>query len=229
MRVVLGLDASTEAGSVALLEGSLLRGEIWIHSPQTHSQRILPAVDRLLKETRVSLEELEGICVGLGPGSFTGVRVALSTAKGLSLALGIPLAGISTLEALAHNASLWEGEICALVDARKGYVYGARYRSEEGSVRPLEPPAVRRLELWLEGFSDTVLFVGNGVHAYTGSIERILGGRARFAPPELLHPRASVIARLGLHRLQRGDADDLDALTPQYLRRSEAERKLRVT
>jgi tRNA threonylcarbamoyladenosine biosynthesis protein TsaB len=223
---ILALEASTAIGSIAFIDSECLRAELWFDDGRTHSERLLRDIDLLLQNSNVSVETTQGIAVGLGPGSFTGLRIALATAKGLALALDLPLAGIPTLEALAHNAALWRGEICALIDARRGHVYSARFRSDGmGKIRLVGEPAFRKLISWLGCVTKPTVFLGDGAEHYRGTIQERLGNMACFPPSELMHPRASVVARLGWARLREGRADDLDTLEPFYLRRSEAERR----
>ncbi len=223
---VLALESSTAAGSIALVDGEELRAEIWFSNSRTHSERILRWVDQVLRQGLAKGEDLEGIAVGLGPGSFTGLRIALSCAKGLAFALGIPLVGIPTLEALAHNLPYFQGAVCAMLDARRAMVYGGLFRAGgEGHGQKSEGPCgLWDLRSWVQSFSGLTVFVGDGAIAYREEIRAIMGDLALFAPPELMHPRASVVARLGGSRLASGERDDLDSLAPLYLRSSEAER-----
>lgn len=225
---VLGLEASTAAGSVALVDERELQGELWFNSPRTHSERILHGVDQILRGAGLHPQDIQGVAVGLGPGSFTGIRIALSTAKGLALALSIPLVGVPTLEAMAHNVPFWPQDICPMVDARRGHVYGAVFQAAYRSMEQKEGQRVRELTSWLRVFSDATIFLGTGAVAYRETIRKILGSRAHFPPAELLHPRAAVIARLGLERMNSGVADDLDHLEPLYLKRSEPEPSYRT-
>lgn len=222
----MALESSTAAGSIALVDGDELRAEIWFSNSRTHSERILRWVDQVLREGLLKGKDLEGIAVGLGPGSFTGLRIGLSSAKGLAFALGIPLVGIPTLEALAHNLPYFPGSVCAMLDARRAMVYGGLFRGGGDGLGPKSegPYGLWEVSSWVQSFSGPTVFVGDGAVAYREDIRAIMGDLALFAPPELIHPRASVVARLGRERLASGEADDLDSLAPLYLRSSEAER-----
>lgn len=223
---VLALESSTAAGSIALVDGEELRAEVWFSNSRTHSERILRWVDQVLRDGLVKGTDLEGIAVGLGPGSFTGLRIALSSAKGLAFALGIPLVGIPTLEALAHNLPYFQGAVCVMLDARRAKVYGGIFRGGGDGYRMKTegPYGLWEVSSWVRSFSGPTVFVGDGAIAYREDIRAIMGDLALFAPPELMHPRASVVARLGSERLASGKGDELESLAPLYMQSSEAER-----
>ena len=216
--IVLGIETSTEVGSVALIKDKVVLGEITLNQPRNHSAQLIPAIGALLSLLGVDLEDLEGISVGLGPGSFTGLRVGLSTAKGLALALGKPLVGIPSPDALARNFPV-EGLLCILMDAKRGLLYMGLYRDGEriGPLRAVSP--LGALEA-LRG--KKVTLVGDGVRLYPEVFEDVPGFRI-YPPP--VHPSAAAVALLGEERLRHGQPDDLSGLTPLYLRPPDAELK----
>lgn len=224
---VLGIEASTAAGSVALVEGQDLAGEVWFAGAKGHSERLMGSLAVLFRTLDFRPALLDGVAVGLGPGSFTGVRVALSTAKGLAFGLGVPLVGVPTLDALAGSVPFWSGLICPMVDARAERVYGALFRFVDGHMEQLEGEGIRDLVPWISGLWGPVLFLGDGALRYRQRIQEVLGDVARFVPWESTYPRASVVARLGARRLDRGESDDLDLLVPRYIQDTQAERELR--
>src|SRR5713226_2055195 len=128
---LLGVESATLSGGVALLDGDRLLGEITLNIAITHSERLLSAVDRLLADCGLAPSDLEGLAVSVGPGSFTGLRVGLATVKGLAMALGLPVAPVPTLDALACNLPFADATVCPLLDARKGEVYCSLYRWRE--------------------------------------------------------------------------------------------------
>lgn len=127
---LLGIETSTRTGSVAIVEGEEIIAEYTLKSKETHTARLMPAIDHILKDTHLTIHQMDAVAVSLGPGSFTGLRIGLATAKGLCLALRKPLVGILTLDALAHNICYSSHIICPLLDARKGEVYAALYRHQ---------------------------------------------------------------------------------------------------
>lgn len=223
---VLAIESSTPAGSVAVMEGRAPIGELWFMGARAHSERLLACLDALLKMLKMEPRLVDGLAVGLGPGSFTGVRVALSTAKGLALGLDVPLVGISTLEALAAGVPFWPGLICPIVNARAGRVYGALFRFIDGRLEELEGEGIRELVPWITPVREPVLFLGDGAVSYREEITVTMGDLAKFAPAEFTHPRASVVGRLGAELLERGQHQDVDLLAPIYVRATQAEREL---
>ncbi|MCG0278761.1 MAG: tRNA (adenosine(37)-N6)-threonylcarbamoyltransferase complex dimerization subunit type 1 TsaB [Thermanaeromonas sp.] len=218
--LVLGLETSTAAASVALVDGDGLLGEMFFNTGRHVSRQILSLISLLLKQTGVEFEDLEGIAVALGPGSFTGLRVGVATAKALSHASGKPLAGVPTLDALALNAAGVTGLICPVVVARREEVYTALYRWQEGRLCRLIPYQAVTPASWvgyLASYNEPVYFLGDGVQPFEESWES-LKEKAVFLPPENSFPRAAHIARLGRERLSRGERDDIFQLKPLYLR-----------
>lgn len=225
--IVLGIETSTVAGSVAVVRDETLVGEIYLATDRSHSEQILESIKVLLEALRLGVSHLEGIAVGLGPGSFTGLRVGLATAKGLAIALDIPIVGVGSLDSLAQGAHFWNGIICAMSDAKGEKVCGALYEVAGGVVEKKENECVRELGPWILSLPRPVFFVGEASVRYRGRIRGLLGDFARFAPAECSYPRASLVARMGMERLKRGLADDLEALVPVYAHEPQAKRDLR--
>ena len=224
---ILGVDTSTSCGSLGIINDNRVVAEYALLRDETHSTRLVPAIQALLKETRLGLDEIDGMAVSLGPGSFTGLRVGLSAVKGLALAAKRPVVGVPTLDALASNLPFTPYVICPIVDARKGEVYTALYKDEEkGRVEQLTPYQVLSpLELLEEIPSQEIIFLGDGVEVYGKLIEERLGAKALFAPPHLRFLRGSTVAEIGLQRFNRGEKDDISSLVPIYIRQSDAEIK----
>ncbi|MDY6954688.1 MAG: tRNA (adenosine(37)-N6)-threonylcarbamoyltransferase complex dimerization subunit type 1 TsaB [Thermodesulfobacteriota bacterium] len=224
---ILAIDTSTRAGSVALLEDETAVAELQVSSSETHAKRLMTVIDGTLDLAGLGLEALDAFAVTRGPGSFTGLRIGISAVKGFAFATGKPVAGVSTLDALAHPFSWFPGLICPLLDARKGEVYAALYRGgARGSLEKVVSDCAVRPKDWLEGLEGACLFVGDGAVAYGAMIEEVVGRRATFAPFYLQAPRASVVGALGLEQIKRGETCDASALVPLYIRKSDAEIKL---
>jgi tRNA threonylcarbamoyladenosine biosynthesis protein TsaB len=223
---VLSVDTSTMMGSVALVEDDRVISEFALNLQTTHSQRLLTTIDQLLKSSHCPIELIDGFAVALGPGSFTGLRIALSSVKGLAMASGKPVVGVSTLEALALNLQSSRHLVCPLLDARKMEVYAALFRFDQSdNLVRLKEDSVLPPEAVLAEIEQTTVFLGSGADLYQDLIRERLGRRAIFAPINLRYPRAVNVARLALPRLQRGETMEIESLIPTYLRRSEAELK----
>jgi tRNA threonylcarbamoyl adenosine modification protein YeaZ len=232
--LILALETSTLTGSVALVnaplggDGSLggekILAEYSLNLPGTHSERLMPAIDRLLHEASLSISDIQGIALAWGPGSFTGLRIGVSTVKGLAYALRIPVVGVPTLDALAQNVRFASSLICPVLDARKKEVYAALFRGDgEGNLHKISEDWVLSPEKLCSQIAEKTIFLGNGIEAYGETFKKNLGPHALFAPPELSLPRAVHVARLSLPKFKSGQTLDVFSFTPAYVRRSEAE------
>jgi tRNA threonylcarbamoyladenosine biosynthesis protein TsaB len=221
---ILAIDTSTRVGSIAVVEGPLLKAQNILNIRATHNQRLLPGIDRILTDGGWSLDDLDGFAVSLGPGSFTGLRIGLSIVKGLAWATGKPLAGVPSLDALAANVSLVPHKICPILDARKGEIYTAFYRQgDEGIPQKLSSYMAIKPEDLVALISETTVLLGDGLLSYGDYLKSELGNRLVLAPPHLSVIHASAIAWLGWHRLRSGQFEDVSSCTPLYVRPSEAE------
>jgi tRNA threonylcarbamoyladenosine biosynthesis protein TsaB len=190
----------------------------------------LPAVDRALGEARITLDALGGIAVSIGPGSFTGLRIGLSTAKGLAYATGLPLVGVPTLEAMAWALPAARWQICPVLDARKQEVYAALFRHEADGLRRIAEDAAMAPEELCRLIRNPTLFLGDGVEPYGALFRERLGDKMLCPPLASRGARPACVAELGRQRLLRGERDAPETLTPAYLRPSEAElRRRRAT
>ena len=223
---ILALETATLAGSAALLEGGRVIGQSLLDVALTHSERLLAMVDRLLQDSGWDVAVLDALAVSVGPGSFTGLRVGIATAKGLAISLGLPVAPVPTLDALASNLPFADAPVCPLLDARKGEVYLSLYRWNEDRMErqwdylALSPPAVA------ERLEPPVIVVGDGVAACLPFLSH-LGARLHVAPSSHSAPSAAVVGRLGQGVLESGQAVGAESLEPLYLRPSEAELRAR--
>jgi tRNA threonylcarbamoyladenosine biosynthesis protein TsaB len=223
--LVLALDTSTSRGSLALIAGDRLLVEYTLESSVSYLNRLMTGIDHLLQDTAKTIQEVELIVVSHGPGNFTGLRLGLSTAKGLALAIGCPVIAINTLDALAANFPFAALPVCSVLDAKKHEVYAAFYhcRADAGQLVGeylLLPPAALAARIL-----EPTLITGPGLERYASLFQELLGELAVLPPPEFRHVRASVLARLGLQHFAAGLVPDLDKLTPFYLRSADAELK----
>jgi tRNA threonylcarbamoyladenosine biosynthesis protein TsaB len=225
---ILGIDTSTPCGSVGLVDGDRVLGDYLLNSPVTHSERLIEAIELILRESHLSANALDGWAVSLGPGSFTGLRIGVSTVKGLSFATGTPVLGVPTLDILAHQAAPVPYQICPVLDARKKEVYTAFYRYGEGDILGRRSPFLAvRPETLIEKIKEKTLFVGEGLKTYGSLLKEGLPNLAVFGPSFINVPHGSVVAQLGLELLRRGETLDPATFGPIYIRPSEAEIKWR--
>ncbi len=220
---VLGIETSTSVCSVALVDAARVVAECTLDLGVHHSERLLPMVARLLEETGSELADLDGIAVGAGPGSFTGLRIGMGTAKGLCVGLGVPLVAVSTLEGLALNAVAGT-PVCATLDARRGDVYAGVYRFDGRGRETLVPDRACPVADLIPLLPRPIVFVGSGTGTYREEILRVLEGAARFVEGPQNRPQAASVALLGASTLEDGVQDDVREAEPNYVRRSQAER-----
>lgn len=188
----------------------------------------LPLVQTVLDGAGYAIDDVDLIAVSVGPGSFTGLRIGLSIAKGFALATGCDVVGVPTLEALAHVAAGRIGLICPVLDARKGEVYAALFRSTaEGLTRVAEDCATTPESL-ATAIDEPCVFIGDGVEAYRTTWRGLLPGSAELLPFTEFHPSGMTVARLGRCRHREHGADAVAAMVPRYCRVAEAELR-RVT
>jgi len=220
---VLGIETSGPVCSVGLVEGPRILGERSLTGARIHSIKLLPLISGLLDDLSLSRRDLGGIAVSVGPGSFTGLRIGLAVAKTLAQVLGIPVAGIGSLDVLAFPlVQHCRGAVCAMVPARKGEVYAAVYA---GQSRPSLGPVnvdVNGLSRLLATTLGPVVCVGEAALLYAQELSA-RGLAVTLAPLSLQEPRGITVALMGQERLDSGDKDDPLTLTARYLRKSQAE------
>lgn len=223
---ILGIDTSTRCGSVGLIHDQEVISEYLLNIPVTHSERLLETINDLLREARCSMEDLDGWAISLGPGSFTGLRIGVSTVKGLAYATQKPVAGVSSLDVLASQVSPSPYLICPILDARKGEVYAAFYRYDETSLlKRCSDDHVMKPEDLVKQIKEKVIFVGDGVKTYGDYLKKSLSPFALFPSPSLHLPHGSAVAKLGSKLLLKGNCLDVKTFAPIYVRPSEAEIK----
>lgn len=226
---ILAIDTSGQSAGVAILEDGLLLQEMTVIRDVHHSEVLLPAVNLLCEATGLTVRDIDLFACTTGPGSFTGLRIGLSTTKGLALATEKPVVGISTLEALAHNAGGSPWALCPMLDARKDQVYAAVYRQgRDGRMACLQPDCLADVTVFLRGVADDTLFLGDGAVRYRREIEALRPQGSFFALPFQNHVRAAAVGFLGYEQWRAGQVKETAlTLMPKYLRLSEAEEKSR--
>lgn len=226
---VLAIDTSNLVLSVAVVEEERVLAEMTTNQQKNHSVRLMDCVSELLDATDTAPEQLAGLGVARGPGSYTGVRIGVSSAKSMAWSLGLPVIGVSSLQAVAMNALGFAGLIVPLFDARRGQVYTGCYRSEGmEAIREQVNEQIILLKEWLpllheQAEGKPILFLGEDVRLHREVIGQALGDQAHFASPAFNHPRAAHIGYLALCQL--ADGHNAHELMPEYLQLAEAEAK----
>jgi tRNA threonylcarbamoyladenosine biosynthesis protein TsaB len=226
----MGIDTSTSCGSLGLIEDEEVISDYLLNIPVTHSERLLGAIEFVLREARCPIERIDGWVVALGPGSFTGLRIGVSTVKGLAFATGKPVVGVSILDVLASQIAPTSHLICPILDARKKEVYTAFYRYEEGRslMRQSDYQAIRPEDL-VKKITEETIFLGDGVRTYGDFLLNCLPSLAIFPPAPFHVSHGSMVAKLGIELLKKGEHLNLSTFSPIYIRPSEAEMKWQET
>ncbi len=217
---ILGIESSALTASVAVLCDNKIIAEESVTSSLTHSETLLPMIDRALKNVSLDITDIDAIAVSNGPGSFTGLRIGVGTAKGLSYGLKKGVCGVCTLKALSYNVITSTKPVCAIMDARRGEVYCGIYKFAGGKAETVKEPCAVLLEDVLNGLSEETIFVGDGVDSY---IDILKTNRKVIITPENLRlQRASSVC---LCARDENNFTDAQSLGITYLRLSQAERE----
>jgi tRNA threonylcarbamoyladenosine biosynthesis protein TsaB len=213
----LAVDTSTRYGAVGLWSGgTLVRTQTW-YSRHNHTSELMPAVEATLAAAGAVMADLTGIAVAQGPGGFSALRSGLGAAKGLAFAAGLPVVGISTVEASAYPHRGAGMPVCALIESGRGIVGWARFQQTQRWARRT-PDRVTPVEAMLEARGRHTLFCGEGVATHAEAIRQALGDRAHLAIEAAPTSRIAGVAELGAQRLDAGEADPVASLAPRYLR-----------
>lgn len=225
---ILGIDSSGLVASAAIADEKNIIAEFTVNNKQTHSQTLLPMIEKVVDMSGIELEQIDAIAIAAGPGSFTGLRIGSATAKGIGLALKKPVVSVPTLEGLAYRVSVFDGIICPIMDARRNQVYTGIYKMDKGNLVCLsEQKAVDIHEIMeeLEKYDEKVIFLGDGVEVQRETIEKEFKKEYCFAPIHLSKQGAAAVAVLGDIYFNQGKAEDAAEHKPIYLRKSQAERE----
>ncbi len=225
--LILAFETTAKAGSVALLDDTKLLGESYQNTGLTHSQTLMVMAEDLLKQCGKTMADVTAVAVAEGPGSFTGVRIGVAAAKGLSWGGELPCYGVSTLESMALTLGAWQGCVCPVMDARRNQVYNALFYVNCGRLeRRTEDRAIALTDLAeeLKGLTEPIFLVGDGSSLTYNTLSASIPSLV--LPPEhRLHQRASGVALAAAGKIAAQEPGDGAALTPNYLRLSQAERE----
>lgn len=214
----LTIDTSTDTASIAIVQNSEVIAELAWRCRENHTVELLPRLARLLDETKVALQSASGIIVAKGPGSYTGLRVGISIAKGLAFSLNIPIVGISTLEAEAYQYTGTGFPICPIFNAGRGEIATAIYQKKRNKWCQLTAEHITTIEALCSRITAKTIFCGEFTPVIDAQLKKQLKQKAMLLPSGTLSCRARSLAELGLKRLEAGDYDDPATLQPLYLR-----------
>ena len=220
---ILAIDTSTPTCSVGIVDGSRTLAETVDASGQTHARHLMGMVDSAVSSSGVSLQEIDGFAVVTGPGTFTGLRIGISTIKGLASALSRPVAGVTSLETLAAQADIHTRLVCPVMDARRNEVYYGLYVSEKGVLRQVGEHQVAPPSSLVKSIREPCHFIGSGARLYQEIFEAALGPLSQFSETDRDTIHAETIARLALDQFQENGSHSLSTVSPYYIRRSDAE------
>ena len=221
---LLVMDTSGPVCGVAVMDEDRVYSEFTAQNRHTHSASLMPMVEAALKAAGRTLADLDAVAAVTGPGSFTGVRIGVATAKGLAQGAGLPCIPVDALEAIATSAGIFDGIVCPIQDARAGQVYGAAFQNGERLMAD-EAMALERYAETIRGLGDRFLFAGDGVQAHREKIAELLGEKARFAEPAFCYLRPAAAGKIAL---ARGKMTDAMSLRETYLRPPNAQKNKKL-
>ncbi|MFC2001569.1 tRNA (adenosine(37)-N6)-threonylcarbamoyltransferase complex dimerization subunit type 1 TsaB [Chloroflexota bacterium] len=220
---VLGIDTSSYANAIGVVDGNKILAEFTFEARNDSLEKIVSNVDFALKSANLTLEDIQAIGVGLGPGSWTGIRVGVTVGKILAYSTGKPVSGVPTLEALAYEAKNMPALICSIINTgTKDTVYAAFYRPKNGTVARASEYYVGDIPGLSEMVKENIVLVGSEVQSYSQLMAQALGSASIDIEAIEGAPKGSAVALLAAARLKCGESDDVFSLTPLYLKESTA-------
>jgi len=215
---VLAIETSTSQLGVALVEEQRVLGSYELLAERAHAVELPQAVTRVLKAAGIALEQVDGLAIDIGPGSFTGLRIGVAFVKALAFQLKKLVVGVPSLDVMAANHLFAPHLVCPIVDAKQKKLYAALYRTTDGGLAKQSDYHLLTVEELIPMLKDaSVMFLGDGIPLYRQRLAQALGERALFATPDWWFPRVATLGRLGLERLNKGQHDDPSHLVPMYL------------
>lgn len=215
---VLALESSTKGFSLALAKGKTILAEVTHDDKRMVDQAIVPAIDALLSEQKMILDDVDVLVVDQGPGSFTGLRVGMSTIKGLAFGRQFKVVAVSSLMAIAHHyAQEHNGHVCVITDARRSLVYQGSFRCANQIAQPLDEYKLLSINDVLKDIKTETIFLGDAVPLYQDTIKQTLADKASFADEKYVHPHARHVHAAALRLIEQEKWQDPMTLTPLYL------------
>lgn len=224
---ILAIESASVTASCAVCEDEVILGEYTLNHKKTHSEKLMPLIEALMKELEIKIQDIDVIAISEGPGSYTGLRIGAAIAKSMAYAVNIPIANVPTTKSLAGNIYDLNKLIVPVMDAKGGRIYTGIYRFENGeliTVKEQFPCNIEELIDLLNEYDEPVIFNGDGSVNYRSLIEEKLNNTANFAPGKFNYLNASTLAYIGFQMALKGELVKASDFKPQYLRLSQAER-----
>ena len=222
---ILGIDTSSNASSVALIEDNKLICEYTVNTKTTHSQKLMPMIENMLSISEVNIKEIDAIAICIGPGSFTGLRIGMATAKAISHVNNLPIIGVNSLEILAGNMNLCDKKICSILDAQRTQVYMGQYKFENNELVELKGVDVVEIDELIEELKNTNeewIIVGEAVYKYEEKIKAV--SNINIPAPSHNVSKASSLCSIAIDKYKNNvDVYDCYTINPLYIRKSQAE------
>lgn len=222
---ILGIDTSTMAANVAVLEDDKLICEYTINTKKTHSQKLMPMIENMLNLSDISIKDIEAIAICVGPGSFTGLRIGMATAKAMSHVNNIPIVGVNSLEVLATNMDLCNRKICSILDAQRNQVYTGKYIIENGELKELEEISINPIDDLLKELEESLdnwVILGEATYKYKDKIESISNIEIPSSANNIT--KASSLCNIARKKIiENKDIHNCYDINPMYIRKSQAE------
>jgi tRNA threonylcarbamoyladenosine biosynthesis protein TsaB len=224
--LILGTDTSTASLTVSLINEKKILADYSSLATLKHSAILIPTIQKALKKINAKIGDIDLFSLGIGPGSFTGLRVGITTIRALAIALDKPIVGVPTLDVIAHNGLKYLKRkkllgkitrICPILDAKKRQVYACIYRYDGDKIIKESDYLLEPVEILVKGLKGSILFLGDAIPLYKEQLLHKNTFKANFLDDKSWLPRASVIARMALAEYERGKRDNPYDLVPLYL------------
>jgi len=225
---ILAVDTSSLVAAVAITDNERLMGEYILNHKKTHSQKLMPMIKELMDNLELNPKDIDIFAAASGPGSFTGLRIGITTVKALAYAANKPVVSVPTLDALAFNIPVSDSLVCPIMDARNNQVFTAVYKWEKGmpvNITEYMGVPITELVQLIKGKNQKVVFLGDAVEIHKDLLKEELNENCEFAPGNLMLQKASSVAQLALIKALNGMTESSFDMVPFYLRKSQAERE----
>ena len=225
---ILAVDTSSSVASVAVMDEDRLQAEILLDNGKTHSQILVPLIENIMSILNISTNDIDVFASSIGPGSFTGLRIGITTIKAIAFASKKPVVSVPTLDALAYNMPALGSIVCPIMDARNSQVYTALFENRENTQSKLTEYLginINELIKIIKDKGENIIFTGDAVQLHRVLLEKELGNLCSFAPVYLMRNRASTVAELALKKALTGQLESSFEMHPIYLRKPQAERE----